>query len=148
MWWEALARYLGNEAFRAPVRLLSSPAPRALATANVLTKRAQISVETLERLCEMGELPTGRVQADEPFEAFLDRISTFLDEVAIHHHGETAIAVTHAGVIVASVLTRFGIPRPGTGARLEPAYCSITEWITGENGWTLCRFSDVPIEMF
>jgi hypothetical protein len=42
--------------------------------------------------------------------------------------GQTVVAVTHAGFVVASLLVLFDIPRPGTGASLEPSYTSLTEW--------------------
>ena len=43
------------------------------------------------------------------------------------------------------VLTRFDVPRPGTGAYINPSYTSITEWEYSEPGgpWVLMRYNDV-----
>jgi probable phosphoglycerate mutase len=56
--------------------------------------------------------------------------------------GQKVIAVTHAGFIVATFLLLFAVPRPGTGARIDPAYASITEWERLQPGWRLVRFND------
>ena len=65
-----------------------------------------------------------------------------LDSLAARHAGETVVAVTHAGFIVAALLDRFAIPRPGTGAWLEPAHTGMTEWRVLDGRWTLARFND------
>jgi hypothetical protein len=56
--------------------------------------------------------------------------------------GQTVVAVSHAGFVVASLLVAFDIPRPGTGARLEPAHTSLTEWRVADAIWTLVRYND------
>jgi len=53
------------------------------------------------------------------------------------------IAVTQAGFIVASVLVAFGIPRPGTRARLDPRHTSLTEWRFADGIWQLERYNDI-----
>jgi hypothetical protein len=56
--------------------------------------------------------------------------------------GQQVIAVTHAGFIVATFLLLFAVPRPGTGARIDPAYASITQWEHVQAAWRLVRFND------
>jgi hypothetical protein len=56
--------------------------------------------------------------------------------------GQTVVAVSHAGFVVASILVAFDIPRQGTGARLEPALTSLTEWRVADATWTLVRYND------
>lgn len=73
---------------------------------------------------------------------FLIRVRGFFDRVAQEFAGETVIAVTHGGFIEASLLEMFGIPRPGTGARLMPLNTGITEW-SFDNAWTLVRYNDI-----
>ncbi len=54
-------------------------------------------------------------------QGFLARVRATLAALAARHDGETVVAVTHAGCIVAKLLVAFAIPRPGTGAWLAPA---------------------------
>ncbi len=56
----------------------------------------------------------------------LARVRATLDGLAARHDGATIVAVTHAGFIVATVLVAFAIPRPGTGAWLDPAHTGLT----------------------
>src|SRR5579875_2217213 len=53
----------------------------------------------------------------ESWQEFLERVRATLDRLAVRFAGQTVVAATHAGFIVASVLVLFDIPRPGTGAR-------------------------------
>jgi broad specificity phosphatase PhoE len=54
------------------------------------------------------------------------------------------VAVCHAGVIMASMRVLLGVPRSGTGARLQPTNTGLTEWEYDEalERWTLHRFND------
>src|SRR2546430_1881588 len=70
------------------------------------------------------------------------RVSATLERLARRFAGQTVVAVTHAGFIVASVLVLFDIPRPGTGARLDPGSTSLTEWRVAQARWRLVRFND------
>ena len=56
--------------------------------------------------------------------------------------GQTVVAVTHAGFIVASFLVLFDIPRPRTGARVDPTHLSRTEWRVCQGTWKLVRFNE------
>jgi broad specificity phosphatase PhoE len=79
----------------------------------------------------------------ESWQEFLERVRATLDRLAVRFAGQTVVAATHAGFIVASVLVLFDIPRPGTGARLDPGSSSLTEWRVEEGRWQLVRFNDV-----
>lgn len=67
-----------------------------------------------------------------------------LAALAERHRGERVLAVTHAGFIVMSFLELFAVPRPGTRARVDPDFTSITEWECDDSKstWRLVRFND------
>ena len=69
------------------------------------------------------------------------RLDHSVDDDSHSKEKGTVGAVTHAGFIVASVIALFGIPRPGTGARLDPDHVSLTEWHCLEVGWRLVRYN-------
>jgi probable phosphoglycerate mutase len=46
------------------------------------------------------------------------------------------MAVTHAGFMVWVFMRLFGVPRPGTGARVDFDFASVTEW-EFSGGWRL-----------
>jgi probable phosphoglycerate mutase len=78
----------------------------------------------------------------ESWHGFLARVQTTLERLASQYAEQTVVAVTHAGFIIATLFVLFGIPRPGTGARLDPRYTSLTGWeLTGGN-WRLERYND------
>ena len=58
------------------------------------------------------------------------------------HAHTSVLVVSHASVIVAAMIALFDIPRPGTGAYLEPSHASITEWSHDDARWTLDRYND------
>ncbi len=78
----------------------------------------------------------------ESWSRFLARVRATLDGLAARHDGETVVAVTHAGFIMATVLVAFAIPRPGTGAWLAPAHTGLTEWRVADGRWELARYND------
>jgi broad specificity phosphatase PhoE len=78
----------------------------------------------------------------ESWSGFLARVDTILDNLAERYAGQTVVAVTHAGFIVGAFLTLFDIPRPGTRARVDPVYTSLTEWEWVEGVWRLARYND------
>lgn len=79
----------------------------------------------------------------ESWAAFLARVRGLLERLASQYAGQTVLAVTHAGFIVASLLTTFAIPRPGTRARLEPRHTALTAWELAPGGaWQLERYND------
>lgn len=79
----------------------------------------------------------------ESWLGFVNRVRATMTRLAEQFDGKTVVAITHAGFIVASVLALFDIPRPGTGARLEPVYTSLTERHFSDGVWQLVRFNDV-----
>ena len=146
--------------------LLCSPVLRARQTAEVLART--LSVGRIEDDCDLCELHPGaadglaweRYRATygacnlltsptrpfapgaESWEEFARRVRATLERLAKRFAGRTVVAMTHAGFIVASVLVLFDIPRPGTGARLDPGYTSLTEWRLARVIWRLVRFND------
>jgi broad specificity phosphatase PhoE len=74
----------------------------------------------------------------------MHRVHRRLEELPAAYGGSTVAAVTHAGFIVQTFLTLFAIPRPGTGARMDPGYTSVTAWEFDEPGrvWRLVTFND------
>ena len=78
----------------------------------------------------------------ESWAQFLTRVRATLAALAARHDGETVVAVTHAGFIVATLLVAFAIPRPGTGAWLAPAHTGLTEWRVADGRWELARYND------
>jgi broad specificity phosphatase PhoE len=69
-------------------------------------------------------------------------VGATLHRLADRFAGETVVAVTHAGFVMASILVLFDIRRPGTGARLDPAHTSLTEWEVAGGIWRLVRYND------
>lgn len=131
----ATARYLDSTGRLERCRtLISSPAPRARETADILAATYSGARDIDATFSELGELPDG---APEDLAAGLRRASGALDVLARQHDGCTVIVVTHSGFIMASVRALFAIPTPGTGARLEPACASCTEWSHDGSTWRL-----------
>ena len=81
--------------------------------------------------------PGGESWAD-----FSGRVELTLARLARRFDGQTVVAVSHAGFIVPAILTLFAIPRPGTGARLEPRHTALTEWRVSCGLWQLVRYND------
>jgi probable phosphoglycerate mutase len=150
--------------------LLSSPVPRARQTAEIVAGALPGRAVEIERgLLELvpgeadglpGETYRNRYGAfdllaepgrpfspgGESWRDFIARIEAFHLRLAERYAGQMVVAVTHAGFIVASFLTRFAIPRPGTGARVDPDFTGLTEWQVQEGAWRLVRFNDVNHE--
>jgi broad specificity phosphatase PhoE len=78
----------------------------------------------------------------ESWHVFLARVQTTLQRVADHYAERTVVAVTHAGFIIATLFVLCAIPRPGTGARLDPRYTSLTIWELIGGNWRLERYND------
>src|SRR5258708_23565829 len=147
--------------------LLSSPVRRAYQTAEILA--TTLSIEAIVQdanLCEIDpgaaeglshedyqsqygrfDLPTYPTRpfapGGETWLEFLARVGNTLDQIAKQYAGQSVVAVTHAGFIIASFLVLFDIPRPGTGTHLEPLPTSLTEWHFSSNRWSLIRFNEV-----
>jgi probable phosphoglycerate mutase len=146
--------------------LLSSPVPRARQTAEILACALPgAAIEEDDTHCELRPgaadglsweayratyghfdllTPPRRPFAPggESWVEFIDRVRTTHQRLADRFAGQTVVAVTHAGFVVASLLVLFDIPRPGTGASLEPSYTSLTEWRLSGTTWTLVRYND------
>lgn len=146
--------------------LLSSPILRARQTADLLAE--VLPAVSIEEDCDLCELHWGEAEGmswaayretygtfdletfpQRPFspggdswEDFLSRVRGTLDRLAGRFEGQTVVAVSHAAFIMASILVLFAIPRPGTGARLDPAYTSLTEWRVTGGIWHLVRYND------
>lgn len=73
---------------------------------------------------------------------FRDRVETTLRNLAERYEGQTVVAVSHGGFVVASLIVLFDIPRPGTNAWLNPEHTSITEWQVSNAAWNLVRYND------
>lgn len=121
--------------------LMSSPAPRARETADILAATYAGSRELDAAFSEIGELPDG---TPEDLAAGMRRVSGTLERLARERHGRRLIVVTHSGFIMASVRALFAIPNPGTGARLEPSCASCTEWHHDGGSWLLGRYNFTP----
>jgi len=72
---------------------------------------------------------------------FIGRVRATLQRLAETYSGQTVLAATHAGFIVASILVMFDIPRTCSGW-LDPLHTSLTEWDVTPERWTLVRYND------
>jgi broad specificity phosphatase PhoE len=148
--------------------MLASVLPRAIETAQIIAPG--LGFESFDQDCDLCEVHTGEADtvpwsdyADrygaldmtaEPervfapggdsWNSFHERVHRTLERLARDHDGKTVVAVCHAGVIMASLRTIFGIPHPGTGARLLPSNTGMTVWEhDSANGrWSLRTFND------
>lgn len=160
-------RFRASGEFSDCAALLCSPVLRARQTADVLA--GALPVDVIEQDIDLCEIHPGEADGlswddyrarygtfdlvtsptrpfspgGESWAEFLERVRVTMDRLAARYAGQTVIAVTHAGFIVASILTLFDIPRPGTGARIDPDYLSLTEWRISGATWSLARFNDV-----
>jgi probable phosphoglycerate mutase len=164
----ALRRRFQDEEFAADV-LLTSATPRAQETARILAPSVFASDVLVD--CDLCELHPGQgdglpiaefaarygsfdVQAEpnrvvapggECWNDFVTRVRRTTDDLPRRFPGRRVVVVSHGGFISWAFLTRFDVPRPGTGAYINPSYTSITEWeYTEPNGpWVLMRYNDV-----
>ena len=123
---------------------LCSPLPRARQTADLLL--SELPVDNLiedPELCEMNDFVgnSGGSSRTESFSSFRARVEATLQRLAREHVEDTVVAVTHAGFILTSLIALFNIPRPGTGARLDPDHASLTEWRKLEGIWRLVQYN-------
>lgn len=148
--------------------LLSSTLPRAMETADIIAPA--LGFESVERDCDLCEVHTGDADGldwavyheqygpldmeaeperffapgGDSWTSFHRRVGDLMTRLARDHADRTVVAVCHAGVIAASIVTAFGIDRPGTGAQFRPANTGLTTWqhdpSTGR--WTLQGFND------
>ncbi len=148
--------------------LLASTLPRAIETARIIAPAIGFTSPDLD--CDLCEVHTGEADntdwADYPtrfgafdmtaepdrvfapggdsWNSFNQRVHATMERLAHDHADRTVVAVTHAGVIMASVRTIFDIPQPGTGALLRPSNAGLTLWEhdMAAGRWTLHTFND------
>jgi 2,3-bisphosphoglycerate-dependent phosphoglycerate mutase len=77
----------------------------------------------------------------ESWNEVLARVAAALQQIAEQYAGKTVAVVTHAGVIVASMLSLIAIPSGAKRAYLDPRYTSVTSWRYAR-GWELETFND------
>ena len=123
--------------------LLASSLQRAQETADAIVRKSDLEILTEPDLCEMGDTPPPGPGVGETFDAFLDRVDQLLCRLAEDYTGKKVIAVTHAGFIVGSFMTRFDVPRPGTGARIDPLNATVTEWRVETSVWQLASYNSL-----
>lgn len=105
---------------------------RARETADVITDGLDLPALQIDRrLNEIG------ADGDESLTRGVARVGALLNELASKHAGEVVIAVTHAGVIVTSLLALLEIPLESERAWLEPHFLSMTRWLYENDRWTL-----------
>jgi probable phosphoglycerate mutase len=165
---EALRDHLlGDGRLEADV-LMASELPRAIETARIIAPG--LGFDSFAQDCDLCEVHTGEADgllwsdyqarfgsldmAAEPdrlfapggesWNSFHERVHLLLQRLARDHAEQTVVAVCHAGVIMASIRAIFDIPRPGTGARLQPTNTGLTEWAYDPtlHRWTLHTFND------
>ena len=78
----------------------------------------------------------------ESLSEVLSRAESTLEGIVREHPGETVAVVTHAGVIVASMLRLLAIPAGARRAYLDPGYTSVTCWQRTGDVWELATFND------
>jgi probable phosphoglycerate mutase len=90
-----------------------------------------------------------RAEPDRPFSpegdswnSFTKRVRETQQRLAKQYEGQSVVAVCHAGYIVIAILELFSIPRPGSGAWLNPTNTAITEWDYADGRWSLVRYND------
>ena len=148
--------------------LLASTLPRAIETASIIAPGLGLEIAGHE--CDLCEVHTGEADGlewseyairygsfdmeaepdrvfapeGESFNSFHERVRRVLTRLAEEYHGQTVVAVCHAGVIQASVRLLLGVPRPHGGAQLRPTNTGLTIWEheSSRNLWTLHTFND------
>jgi len=146
--------------------LLCSPVLRARQTAEALAEALEVkSVEVDESLCELHVGTADGLSWQEYREKFgafdliaspqrkfapqgeswlefTTRVKETLENLASQYENQSVVAVTHAGFIVASLLVLFDIPRPGSGAYLQPVHGGLTEWRKSAGIWQLEKYNE------
>ena len=165
---EALRSYLANTGrVRADV-LLASLLPRALETALIIAPA--LGLNAVSQRCDLCEIHTGEADGlawseyatrygsfdmeaepervfapgGDSWRTFHERVRVTCEQIAAEFADQTVVAVCHAGVIMASIRVRFGIPHRGTGTQLRPVNTGLTEWEYDPNvdRWTLHSFNE------
>lgn len=146
--------------------LLSSPAPRARQTAELLANALPVGAIKVDD--DLREVRPGDAEGlsweeyratygafelhaspnrpfapgGETWAEFIARVQTAHQRLAERFAGRTVVAVSHAGFVVASLFLLFDIPWSGRAAYLEPTHTALTEWRVSGTTWTLMRYND------
>lgn len=165
---EALAEHLADtQRVRADV-LLASTLPRAIETAEIIAPA--LGMRAVRQECDLCEVHTGEADGlawteyatrygsfdmeaepervfapgGDSWRSFHERVQRMFRRIAEEFADQTVVAVCHAGVIMASMRVLFGIPHPGTGARIRPTNTGLTEWEHERtlDQWTLHSFNE------
>lgn len=149
--------------------LLASVIPRAIETAELIAPGLGLEVAGHE--CDLCEVHTGEAdgwewaeytarfggfdmesEPDRPFapggeswHTFHQRVASMLDRIATTYPDQTVVAVSHAGVITASLRLLLGMPHPGHDTQIRPSNTGLTEWDYDpeRDRWTLHHFNEV-----
>jgi broad specificity phosphatase PhoE len=147
--------------------LLTSLLPRAIETASIIAPA--LGFESVPEDCDLCEVHTGEADGldwaeyterfgsldmltepervfapgGESWNGFHDRVDGAMARLGGEHPGATVMAVSHAGVIAASLRVRFGGPPTGA-ARLVPSNTGMTVWELDDSThvWTLRTYDD------
>jgi broad specificity phosphatase PhoE len=148
--------------------LLCSPWPRARQTADILASALSAGlIEEASNLCEVNpgeadglawedyrarygafDLQTSPSRpfapGGESWDEFTVRVRATLDSLRERFDGQTVVAITHAGFVVAAFLGVIDatLRRPGMRLRLDPAHTALTEWRVSGTTWQLARYND------
>lgn len=148
--------------------LLASELPRAIETAEIIAPA--LGMATVKRDCDLCEVHTGDADgmdwadythrygtldmAAEPdrffapggdsWNSFNERVRTVMNRLARDHRGRTVVAVSHAGVISASLKALFDVSPSAPGALLRPTNTGLTEWEhqPETDSWMLRYYND------
>ena len=113
-----------------------SPLRRARETADVLSDTIDLPrFEVSDALAEVDALER------ETLADAVERIRRVMATLVAEHPDESVLAITHAGVIVASLVCRLAIPWSGDRAWLEPACLSMTHWQHTDQRWMLDAYN-------
>jgi broad specificity phosphatase PhoE len=153
-------------------RLFASTLPRALETAEYVSRALQLPIETRDDLQELRPGRADGLSLDEwhrrfpgredglaatPFRPFspggeswalfLVRVGAALTELVAEHPDETLVVVCHGGVLEASFFLALGLGPTSKQAAFAPLNTSITHWrhippSVVDAEWTLVTFND------
>ena len=131
------ARELARRLDVRPDVLVASPVTRARQTADELIAALRPA---------RTEIDADLVEFDgdaETWDSFLSRVDNVLGTWPARYADQTVLAVTHGGFMVWVFVKLFGVPRPGTGARVDFDFAAVTEW-EFSGGWRLVSLNVTP----
>lgn len=82
----------------------------------------------------------------ESWTGFVRRVAVALDDLVAAHPGQLVVAVCHAGVVEASILTKLPVAGGTDGARLQlrTRHASMTTWEIDGGRWRLFTYNEPP----